>query len=120
MTLAAKTSPTLPLEQLEDAQPLVAEFVEFMVYPEVNLVFLDGEPFHIRDVEYIYLALIAACTAVHTQTPQKRIWDTPLGVIEVEPRSFNVIINGIEHTPGTVDRYSQGLHQAVAAASAKQ
>lgn len=113
MTLAAAISSTLPLEQLENTRPLVAEFAPLMVYPKVNMVFLDGEPFHVNDVEDIYLTLVAACTAVHTRTPQKRSWDTPIGVIEVEPHSFNIIINGIEHTPDTVDRYNQDLHQAL-------
>lgn len=116
MTLAAATSPTLPLEQFEDVQPFCTQTADLMLYTEAGIAFLDGEPFRICEVEDIYLALISACTAVHTHTPQKRSWDTPLGVIEVEPRSFNIQINGIEHTPETVDRYSQDLHQAVTAA----
>ncbi|MGP6175505.1 hypothetical protein [Corynebacterium sp. A21] len=114
MTLAAATFSTLPIEQLESIQPqFCADFSQLMVYPEVNLAFLDGEPMSLHDLEEVYLSLIAACTAVHTQTPQKRSWDTPIGVIEVEPRSFNVLINGVEHTPDTVDGYAQGLRSAV-------
>lgn len=99
---------------------MIAEFSEIIVYPQAGLAFLEGEPFCIQDVEEIHLALIAAGTAVHTQTPQKRSWDSPLGAIEVEPRSFNILINGVEHTPGTVDRYSHDLQQAVAAVATQQ
>lgn len=118
MTLAADASPILPLEQLEKIEPLVAEFAQLMVYPQVDVIFLEGEPFCAHDVEVIYLALIAACAAVHTHTPQNRSWDTPLGVVEVEARGFNVMINGVAHTPETVDRYSQDLQEAVAAIAA--
>lgn len=106
---------SLPLEQLENLEPILSEFAHLMVYREVNVAFLDGEPLGVEDVEIIHLALVAACTAVHTHTPRKRSWDTPLGLIEVEARSFNILINGIEHAPETVDRYSQDLHQALEA-----
>lgn len=115
MILAMENKISLPLEQLENLQPILSEFAHLMVYLEVNIAFLDGEPFGVDDVETIHLALVAACTAVHTHTPRKRSWDTPIGPIEVEARSFNILINGIEHTPETVDRYSQDLYQALEA-----
>lgn len=114
MTLAAATSSTLPLEQLEASRPVCAEFANLLLYIEAGVIFLDGEPFPLCEAEEIYLAMVSACAAVHTHTPQKRSWDTPLGVIEVEPRGFNILINGVEHTPETVDHYSQDLYQAVA------
>lgn len=113
MTLAEETIQSLPLEQLETSEPLVAEFAQLMTYPDVGIIFLDSEPFPVQDVVEVHLALVAACTAVYTHTPQKRSWDTPLGVVEVEPQSFNISINGVAHTPNTVDHYSQDLQQAV-------
>lgn len=110
-TTAAPSSLNLPLLDLEKSQPLVAATADILLYPEVSVAFLDGEPFHTDDILSTYLTLVRACTAVHTRTPQQCSWDTPLGVIEVEPRSFNIVINGVEHAPETVDTYSQELQE---------
>lgn len=114
MTATAARSPlNLPLKELETAHPLVADAADIELYPELEIAFIEGNPFHAHDIHEVYLALVQACTAVHTRTPESRSWETPLGIIEAARGGLNIFINGIAHTPMTVDVYCQALQPLV-------
>lgn len=105
----------LPLRALESGDAIFIDAAELLFFPEAGVLFIDGNPHPLPYVRDLYLALVDACATVKTQSPEARTWETSAGFVEVSCRGLNIEINGVTHTPETVDLYTQALRQALEA-----
>lgn len=108
-------SSTLHLPALEAATPVCIEAAGLLLYPDEGVLFIEGHPHPVAHVRELYLALVEACAAVHSHTSVARSWETATGIVEVAGSGFNIDINGVPHTPETVDIYTQSLREALSA-----
>lgn len=103
----------LSLRALETGHPIFIDAADLLFYPEAGVLFIDGNPHPLNYARDLYLALVDACATVKSQSSAPRTWETSAGFVEVFPHGLNVEINGVAHTPETVDQYTQALRQAL-------
>lgn len=101
------------LGMLQDGEPTFIDAADLLVYPQAGVVFIDGHPHSLDQVQDLYVALVDACATINSQSPAHQTWETSAGFLEVTGGGFNVTINGIPHTPETVDVYAQALRAAL-------